>query len=201
MNYDIHTIENEEELSRCPKFSVSCFNWGGDYRPATAGRLGFLPGTGLLLEMECQEENPVRQYTDDGDPVYLDSAMEAFFCFAPEEEPPCYLNFEMNANGAMLACYGRNRQNRMPFPEAVRQGLSCRAQITGHSWGIRLAIPLALIHFVYPECTLGKGSSLTCNFYKIKESEGLTHFASFSPITSPAPDFHLPQFFAEACIR
>lgn len=200
MNYNIHTIGCEEELSDCPQFPVDCYNWGGEYRPATTGRLGFLPGTGLLLEMECREENPVRQYTCDGDPVYMDSAMEAFFCFAPAEKPPCYLNFEMNANGAMLACYGRSRQNRMPFPESARQGLSCHARIDEHSWSIRLVVPASLIAFVYPEYTLAKGSSLTCNFYKIKESEGLTHFASFSPIASPAPDFHLPEFFAEAHI-
>ena len=44
------------------------------------------------------------------------------------------------------------------------------------------------------------GSRFTCNFYKIKESKGLTHFASFAPITAPEPDFHLPEYFAHAQI-
>ena len=200
MKYNVLTIKTPEDLSRCPVFSVDQFSWGGDYRPVTSGRLGFLPGTGFLLEMECQESSPCRRYTGDEDPVYLDSAMEAFFCFAPEDESPCYLNFEMNANGAMLACYGRDRRKRTPFTGALREGLSCTAQIREHAWSIRLMLPLSLITAVYPGLVLDTGSTFTCNFYKIKESEGLTHFASFTPISAPEPNFHLPEYFAQAGI-
>lgn len=56
--YDTYTLSTEEELARCPVFHVDQFNWGGSYRPLTTGRLGFLPGTGFLLEMECQETDP-----------------------------------------------------------------------------------------------------------------------------------------------
>ena len=200
MTYDVLTLTTPETLSRCPVFSVDQFNWGGDYRPVTSGRLGFLPGQGFLLEMVCQEEDPCRSHTRDGDPVYLDSAMEAFFCFSPEEENPCYLNFEMNANGAMLACHGRNRRERTPFAGALKEGLSCRAQVREHAWSIRLMIPLSLITGVYPGLSLHTDSMFTCNFYKIKESEGRTHFASFAPIQAPEPNFHLPEYFAQARI-
>lgn len=194
--YNVHTIETTNDISRCPAFYVDCFNWGGDYRPVTCGRLGYLPDTCFLLEMTCEEADPCRTYLHDGDLVYLDSAMEAFFCFAPEEDSPCYLNFEMNANGAMLACYGRNRQDRMPFPEELRQGLFCQANVLEDRWSIRLTLPLALIRAVYPDIVLLDDSIFTCNFYKIKESEGLTHFASFAPIPTPEPNFHLPEYFA-----
>lgn len=197
--YDVHIISTLDDLSRCHTFSVDQFNWGGDYRPTTCGRLGYLPDTGFILDMTCQEADPCRTYLHDGDPVYLDSAMEAFFCFAPEEEKPCYLNFEMNANGAMLACYGRSRQNRMPFSVEHRQGLLCQANVLQDSWNIRLTLPLTLIEAIYPNISLEDGRRFTCNFYKIKESEGLTHFASFAPIQAPEPDFHLPEYFA--CAR
>lgn len=199
--YNVHTIDTIEALSRCPVFCVDRFNWGGAYRPVTTGRLGFLPDSGFVLEMTCREADPCRTYLHDGDPVYLDSAMEAFFCFAPEEETSCYLNFEMNANGAMLACYGRSRRNRTPFPEELRQGLLCRANILDDHWSIRLTLPLTLVQSLYPAFTPEDGSRFTCNFYKIKESEGLTHFASFAPIPVPEPDFHLPEYFARAQIQ
>ena len=176
------------------------FNWGGSYRPLTTGRLGFLPGTGFLLEMECQETDPCRTYTQDNDPVYLDSAMEAFFCFAPQEAEPLYLNFEMNANGAMLACHGRSRGNRSPFAEELRAELLCQAKVLEDRWNIRLTLPLTLVQALYPDFAPETGSRFTCNFYKIKESKGLTHFASFAPITAPEPDFHLPEYFAHAQI-
>lgn len=197
--YDLYTIHAAEELSRCPAFYVDRFNWSGDYRPVTSGRLGYLPDAGFLLEMTCMETDPCRVYRQDGDPVYLDSAMEAFFCFAPEEETPCYLNFEMNANGAMLACYGRSRRDRTPITGTLRQGLLCQAAIEDHSWNIRLSLPLSLLSSLYPGIRLEDGSTFTCNFYKIKESEGLTHFASFAPISAPEPNFHLPEYFA--CAR
>lgn len=200
MKYKVLTLKTPEDLFRCPVFFVNQFNWGGDYRPVTSGRLGFLPDQGLLLEMECQEKDPCRSYTRAGDPVYLDSAMEAFFCFTPEEENPCYLNFEMNANAAMLACRGRNRKERIPFDESTAEGLSCKALVREHTWSIRLMLPLSLITAVYPGLSLHTGSTFSCNFYKIKESKGRTHFASFAPISAPEPDFHLPEYFARAQI-
>ena len=63
--------------------------------------------------MVCEEKDPLRTYTEDFDPVYRDSAMEAFFQFIPEQE--VYLNFEVNANGALLAAYGPSRVYRSYF--------------------------------------------------------------------------------------
>lgn len=201
MTYDVLMLHSPDELSRCPVFRVDRFNWGGSYRPVTTGRLGYLPETAFILEMECREKDPCRTYSQDNDPVYLDSAMEAFFCFAPGEQNPCYLNFEINANGAMLACYGRERQNRTPFSKELRNGLICRAQIDEASWSVRLTLPADLIRTVYPDAALNAGSHFTCNFYKIKESGEQTHFASFAPIPTPEPNFHMPEYFAHAQIR
>lgn len=78
MTYDVLTIHSPEELSRCPVFHVDQFNWGGSYRPSTSGRLGYIPKSAFILEMECKESNPCRTFRKDNDPVYLDSAKEAF---------------------------------------------------------------------------------------------------------------------------
>lgn len=200
MLYDVLTLKSPEDLLTCPPFSVDQFNWGGDYRPVTTGRLGFLPGNGFLLRMECSESSPCRIYTRDNEPVYLDSAMEAFFCFAPEALPPCYLNFEINANGAMLSGYGAHRQKRALFSDADREELCCQAEIFKDFWRITLLLPLSLLTIVYPGLSLHSGSRFTCNFYKIKESQNLTHFASFAPIPTREPNFHLPEYFAKAQI-
>lgn len=200
MTYDVLMLQSPDELSNCPIFRIDQFNWGGSYRPVTTGRLAFVEESAFILEMECLETNPCRTYQHNNDPVYLDSAMEAFFCFAPNEPKPCYLNFEINANGAMLACYGRERQNRTPLPENLCGKLSCRAQIHKESWSVHLVLPVELIQNIYPDTRLNAGSFFTCNFYKIKESEGQTHFASFAPIPTPEPNFHLPEYFASAHI-
>lgn len=200
MNYKVQTIKAPEALSLCPVFRVDQYNWGGDYRPVTIGRLGFLAGSGFLLEMECREADPCRTFQRDGDPVYLDSAMEAFFCFSPEESSPCYLNFEMNACGALLAGSGRTRQNRTLLSKELRETLTLQTAVEKDVWRIRMFLPLSLIRTFYPGLALDVGSTFTCNFYKIKESEGRTHFASFAPIQAPEPNFHLPEYFASAQI-
>lgn len=200
MLYQVPILKNEAGLSACPELPIDQFNWGGDYRPVSRGRLGYLPSKGFCVKLECEESDPCRKYTKDGDPVYLDSAMEAFFCFCPAEDHPCYLNFEMNSNGALLACYGNDRQHRTPIPEEAKKGLTCHASIEETRWSVSLFIPLPLLEAVYPGLTLSAGSTFTFNFYKIKESEGLTHFASLAPIPTAKPDFHLPEYFAGAVI-
>jgi hypothetical protein len=66
----------------------------------------------------------------------------------------------MNANGAMLACFGQARQNRTPFPKEIREGLSCYAQIGKDSWSIRLVLPVTLIKAIYPNAALRAGSTI-----------------------------------------
>lgn len=36
-------------------------------------------GEGLYIKLVCEEKDPLRVYKEDQDPVYKDSAMEAFF--------------------------------------------------------------------------------------------------------------------------
>ncbi len=42
-------------------------------------------------------------------PVYKDSCLEAFLNFAPEDLEKGYLNFEVNANSALLNGFGPGR--------------------------------------------------------------------------------------------
>lgn len=47
---------------------------------------------------------------------------------------------------------------------------------------------------------LDVGSSFWCNFYKISEAAEIEHYASYAPIRTEIPSFHLPEFFATADI-
>ena len=201
MKYHIKTISNKSEITSCPQFKVDKYNWGGDYRPETSGALAFIPGTGFYVKMTCREKNPARVYTQPNDPVHLDSTMEAFFQFYPEEFPEMYLNFEANSNGALHAKYGNGRKNRSTFPANLHEACACKGTVYEDYWTLELTVPLELIYFVYGKSDLSAGDTITCNFYKIKESEGLTHFGSYTVIENETPNFHLPQFFAEAAIE
>lgn len=111
-----------------------------------------------------------------------------------------YMNFEMNANSALLSGFGV-KPNRKRIRDLTDLRASCDVRIDENSWNAVLKVPMELICDIYNIKPLGKGDSFTCNFYKICEDPSIEHYASFSPINNPTPNFHLPQFFAKAIIK
>lgn len=196
MTYQIKTINNKSEIKTCSQFKIDQYTWGGSYRPQAYGYAGFLPEKGLYVEMTSMETDPFRSYTEVNSPVYMDSAMEAFFQFTPDG----YFNFEINSNGAILAQYGQERQKRTYLNPEIISLLELSCVRRADSWTLNFYVPFTLIRQFIPTFTLRQGSAFTLNFYKIAENPICQHFASYAPIKSPEPNFHLPQFFANAVI-
>jgi len=197
----VKAISNAAELERVSPFRVECLLWGTKEIPKTYGYLGFVPGDGFYLKMVCEEKEPLRKYMKDFDPVYRDSAMEAFFQFDTRkgnEGVPIYMNFEANANGALLAAYGSERMYRSHFSKEEVEVFGCRAKIEEEFWSVSLRIPLKVLYRVYGPLNLDVGSKFTCNFYKISETKAVEHYASCFPIRSDIPSFHMPEFFGGA---
>lgn len=152
--------------------------------------------------LTCEEVSPRRTYTANNSPVYKDSAMEAFFCFWPEGRPSdIYLNFEMNANGALLAMYGISRTDRTYFPSCWIDACRCRAQITKSSWQLSLFVPLSILEKIYGKLSLENGTLFSLNFYKLSEAPDIEHYASYAPVQAPRPDFHLPEYFERSVLK
>jgi hypothetical protein len=172
--------------------------------------MGYLPGKGFLLRMICEEDDPKRVLTNPWDMVCKDSAMEAFFAlpdrplepgerFAPSNDG-MYLNFEINANGAMYSTCGRGRNGRSRITLEEYRQTNVRAVVEPGRWWIELLIPQALLTRLCGIENYRAGDEIYCNFYKIAEDPEIEHYASFSPIGSETPNFHLPEFFAKAVI-
>lgn len=192
----VQIIKNQHELHTCPAFSIGHLLWGTKTLPPTYGRIGFLPSTGFLIEMTCEEADPRRTHTENNSPVYKDSAMEAFFQFFPDgKSNGIYLNFEMNANGALLAMYGASRTDRTMFTADQIQRCHCDAHISEASWSVSLTVPLSILEEIYGDLFLTEGSSFSCNFYKLAEDSDIEHFASYAPVISEVPNFHKPECF------
>lgn len=198
----IKILNNANELHMVTPCEVNYLLWGTTSIPRTYAYLGFVPEDGFYLRMICEETNPRRTYTQSNEPVYRDSAMEAFFQFSPAQgSAPVYLNFEFNANGALLATYGPKRTYRSYFTEEEYAAFDCKAAITENNWMVELKIPLAVLEQIYGSLSLKKGSTFSCNFYKISEDAEIEHYASYSPILTDTPSFHLPEFFAAATLE
>lgn len=199
----IETIQEPAELEQVTPFQIDQLLWGTKKIPKTYGYIGFVPKDGFYLKMICEESEPLRTYTSDYEPVYQDSAMEAFFQFEPEKEhagEAAYLNFEANANGALLAAYGADRSYRTYFGKNEMKSFGCRAVVEDDQWSVSFRIPLFVLEKIYGPLKLGAGSRFFCNFYKISENADIEHYASYAPVLTKIPDFHVPEHFAEAKI-
>lgn len=200
----VKVMHSVTELERMKPFYVDKLLWGTKNSPKTYGYLGFVPDDGFYLKMVCEEQEPFRTFTRDMEPVYKDSAMEAFFLFRAKtgfDETPIYLNFEVNANGAMLAAYGRERKYRTCFDNDDYREIGCHAEILKESWQFSLRIPIKILTRIYGSLNLKEGSVFSCNFYKISEASKIEHYASYALVDTEMPDFHLPEFFETAVIE
>lgn len=184
--------------AECAPLFIRHDNWGYGTEPEACAQLLYEDGAGFHLHLRCEESEPFRRYTKENDPVYEDSAMEAFFNFFPDLPNSGYINFEMNANGAMLSQYGTGRSDRKFLSDLGIQAPKCTVQVHADFWELSLFIPLTFICEVYgltDECP--QITHIRCNFYKIRESDPGRHYLSFAPIDVPSPDFHTPEFFAD----
>ena len=197
----IHILTNPNELNQTKPFEIRHLLWGTKSIPRTYAYLGFIPDDGFYLRMVCEESDPLRTYTEKNSPVYQDSAVEAFFQFEPKGSySPVYLNFEANANGALLAGYGAARTYRSYFTEAEYREFDCKAEISDDRWAVNLRIPLHILEHIYGSLSLKEGDTFSINLYKISETAEIEHYASFSPILTSTPTFHVPEFFATAVL-
>lgn len=199
MAYHVHIMKRIEELEQCELFHIDHYQWVEGYQPKAFGRMGLLQDFGLVVSMTAMERDPLTTYTEDDDPVYRDSALEAFFNFTPLHEIPYYMNFEMNSNGAMLNDIGFVGDRKSVFTSVPWRG-SCEVSHSTEAWSVLLRVPMEMICNIFSIEPLKAGDHFTCNFYKICESKELEHYASYAPIVSEKPNFHLPQFFETAVI-
>ena len=200
--YQIRKIRSKEEIASCDPFQISYYLWNSKRRPAVSGKMGYIPGEGFFVRMVCGEKEPLALYTAYMDPVCRDSAMEIFLAFPEEGEKlgnqVMYLNFEVNANGAMYARYGKGRKGRQTMPEAWLPVCDVQTEVSEGSWTLTLLIPEG---YLKQECgisRLDENTELYYNFYKISETPEIEHYGCFHLIENEKPNFHLPIYF-ERC--
>ena len=203
MIYDIKIIESKKDLDGCPGFEVDNFNWGGDYRPKTSGRLAYVQDKGFLIRLETDERNPVTDYRNYQDPVYKDCAMEAFFDLSPEEGKFHYTNLEMNSAGALLNHFGGLRGSRSDVKAYTDMVLKPVTEVREDGWSVELLIPNEYAQDLFGKGSFKTGDRIRFTCYTIREvgdERGPAHFASMAPIRTEKPDFHRPEFFADGIL-
>ncbi|WMJ90758.1 carbohydrate-binding family 9-like protein [Anaerocolumna sp. MB42-C2] len=186
-------------MNHCPKFQIDHHLWEKEYKPVSFGQMAVLAGYGIIVFMTAMEVNPLCRFNQKDDPVYKDSALEAFLNFDLKNPDKGYLNFEMNANGAMLSEFGMYH-NRKKIKDLISESAVCEAAVNETNWQVLLKIPMELINNLYQRGPLKSGEIFSCNFYKISQDPAMEHYASYAPVMSKVPNFHLPEYFEKAVI-
>ena len=130
---------------------------------------------------------------NDQEPVWQDSCVEFFIKQGGE-----YRNFEFNSLGICLSAIGSDRHARkflneanlariLRWPSLKLESLPSEDQPS--EWSLTIAIPLELIG-------LETDNVFMANFYKCGDETKVPHYISWSPIKTPSPDFHRPEYFS-----
>ena len=194
-NQDLDTVL---ELSGA-RFDVDCVNWpeAFPYAPLCGGRIARTQDA-LVVDFRVSGLDLRARNTEDNGRQWEDSCVEVFI---QDPEDGNYYNFEINALGKVLACTGPDRHNRTPRPVEEMEDILRFSQVEGgpieeegiHTWRVGVVIPFYLIG-IDPENLPG---SIRANFYKCGDKTAHPHFLSWSPVETPKPDFHRPEFFGE----
>ena len=146
---NIKIIDEKEQFAQCETFEITHLLWGTKAIPKTYGKIACWKEHGFLVEMTCEEADPLRTYLKMNDPV---------------------------------------SQDRICQPQAV---------IEKNCWKICFFLPLELLEEIGGPILQIAGTKIACNFYKVCEGGNAEqiHYASYSPVDVPEPDFHRPEFF------
>ena len=181
------------------RFDVDCVNWPGEfpYSPLCSGRIARTEGS-LVVDFRVSGLDLRAENKSDNGSQWEDSCVEFF---VQDPDGSVYYNFEINALGKVLACSGADRNNRVPRPAEEMEAIARFATVKKvdtekeglQSWRICIIVPFELIG-ADPDNLPAK---LRANFYKCGDKTAHPHFLSWSPIGTPNPDFHRPEFFGE----
>lgn len=186
--------------TRAASCEIACANWQAEYpyQPRTTVRLARTDAF-LYVLFSVEAEQVRALHTRDLEAVCEDSCVEFFLANA---ENTRYWNFEFNAIGTCNASVRRDKKTDMQrLSEAELQSIMRypslgNAPIAGTdatvAWSLLVGIPMALIG-----CEGEVPPTLRGNFYKCGDKTARPHYLSWSPIPTPAPNFHLPQYFGE----
>ncbi|MBO5008787.1 MAG: hypothetical protein J6D26_08120 [Clostridia bacterium] len=181
------SIDSSEWLQANTGVLNNCI-WEG-YHPAPQMQFKILRGPeGISILMHTNERSLRAVAKTWLDPVFEDSCMEFFF--KPDIYDKRYINFEVNPTGVMHIGIGSDRYDRALITDD-RDMLSIVSDAHEGDWTVKFYIPdeflLKYFKNISPVC---RG-----NFYKCGDKTDHIHYASWAPVETAEPDFHVADFF------
>lgn len=194
---------NEIDLmlkSEAPKHEIDILNWPTLYptSPTTTFTL-VRDQKQLYIRYQSTAKSLKATYSEDLSPVWTDSCVELFVQVLGDAR---YTNFEFNCIGV---CYAAKRISREEFTLLTVSELNKIGRYTSlpqepfdekngdFEWNLLVAIPFDLLGIDSAHLP----TKIRANFYACANGLQQPYFVSWSPIETPKPDFHRPEFFGE----
>ena len=138
------------------------------------------------------------------DPVYNDSCVEFFF--TPGKDLSLgYFNLEVNCGGTALFHHQIRREvNQIPILKADFETLQIAHTLPkivhpeikeAVNWVVEYRLPFGILSSYMPTDTPKSGTIWRGNLYKCADGSSHPHWLTWSPIDTPTPDFHQPEYF------
>ncbi len=178
---------------------IDTYKWVNSVEYEAYAQLVYVEDWGFVCRMTCMESDPPAQYTQFGDPVYLDSCMEFFAAFDGQR----YINIESNSIGALVCQFGAAKANRQPATNYLTMAnmIKTNPAVEDDYWTLTIELPLTKLQAFYgsnmTDSTFSSGYSFKGNFYKIGSDPqtGVRHYGMWNEVGGTSPDFHQPSYF------
>lgn len=195
-------IENTFEIpGGSLELPICCNSWPADYPYSPKVKASMWHnGSNLFINFEVEENFVRANAKKDNDKVSKDSCVELFISFDDDG----YYNLEANCTGKILLSHRRGRKIDVEYAspeilEGIKRNPSLGVEpfdtkTYNGKWNLLLSIPVTT--FFKHNLKSFSGLKANCNLYKCGDELPVPHFLSWKPISSPAPDFHRPEFFS-----
>ena len=203
-------LNNDTLWSSAAVAQITHFTWeDSGHRPDARGHLLY-DDNWLAVHFDVDDQY-VRAIAEKfNDSVCTDSCVEFFV--APNEDPAenAYFNFEVNCGGTMLlhACPSSAQRLAGADPVYVNDEDGATILMTATlpkivepelteptSWSVEYHVPWALFEKYFGIKRPGPGDTWRGNFYKCGDRTSHPHWGSWSPVDTPNPSFHQPDFY------
>jgi hypothetical protein len=182
-----------------PGNRIDNINWPEyDYYPEVRFNMAYGKKE-IFLKFYVMEEYFKAEKTETNQMVSEDSCVEFFVSPADDH---IYYNFEFNAIGTCLLGSGTGRSDNVTAQAKIVSGIRRLASAGDRfqeeragpvEWTITLAIPFTT--FFRHKVEYIKGMSFRANFYKCGDKLSVPHYLTWSPVKTPNPDYHRPEYF------
>lgn len=183
-------------IDQADRFLLKNKLWGSDaYDAEVYARIAY-DEEGFIVKFTIKEADPLCEKKQHFEWVHEDSCVEFFVNFTPEQSDK-YINFEVNAFGAMNVAFRSDRYDGIPLKIEEVEALGIRADIQAEQWTVTYKIGYSFIKSYYEEFDIDNCEYVLGNIYKCGEKTEVEHYLSYFKVETEKPDFHRPEYFGK----